>query len=127
MADVCTVGAYLVVCYCPGVLKEWTAIDLVEIDTNTTVLPDEYIAHRLGMIPLISTGCEESMRYTRVRVVALFPRMTLTEHHQGLRLLLILQVLLCPPHTQHLVYGREQDSKHHQQSSGGRPADSGQL
>ncbi|KAF7792393.1 hypothetical protein EIP86_003430 [Pleurotus ostreatoroseus] len=41
------------------------AIDLVEIETNTTVLPDEYIAHRLGMIPLVSTGCEESMRYSR--------------------------------------------------------------
>ncbi|KAJ3528338.1 hypothetical protein NM688_g8012 [Phlebia brevispora] len=41
------------------------AIDLVEIQTNTTVLPDEFIAHRLGMVPLVSTGCEESMRYSR--------------------------------------------------------------
>lgn len=45
---------------------EVPAIDLVEIETNTTVLPDEYIAHRLGMIPLVSTACEESMRYSRV-------------------------------------------------------------
>ena len=52
-------------------LKFSVAIDLVEIETNTTVLPDEYIAHRLGMIPLISTGCEESMRYTRVRITPL--------------------------------------------------------
>lgn len=41
------------------------AIDMVEIESNTTVLPDEFIAHRLGMIPLISTNCEEAIRYTR--------------------------------------------------------------
>ncbi|KAL1942696.1 hypothetical protein VTO73DRAFT_4936 [Trametes versicolor] len=41
------------------------AIDMVEIETNTTVLPDEFIAHRLGMIPLVSTNCDEAMRYTR--------------------------------------------------------------
>ncbi|KAL0072386.1 RNA polymerase II subunit 3 [Marasmius tenuissimus] len=41
------------------------AIDMVEFETNTTVLPDEFISHRLGMIPLVSTGCDEAMRYTR--------------------------------------------------------------
>ncbi|KAF5393504.1 hypothetical protein D9757_000598 [Collybiopsis confluens] len=41
------------------------AIDLVEIEANTTVLPDEFIAHRLGMIPLVSTNCDVAMRYTR--------------------------------------------------------------
>lgn len=41
------------------------AIDLVEIETNATVLPDEFISHRLGMIPLMSSNCEEAMRYTR--------------------------------------------------------------
>ena len=39
---------------------------MVEIETNTTVLPDEFIAHRLGMVPLVSTNCDEGMRYTRV-------------------------------------------------------------
>lgn len=45
------------------------AIDIVEIESNTTVLPDEFIAHRLGMIPLVSTNCEEAIRYTRVNRV----------------------------------------------------------
>ncbi|CAL1707555.1 unnamed protein product [Somion occarium] len=41
------------------------AIDMVEIESNTTVLPDEFIAHRLGQIPLVSTNCDEAIRYTR--------------------------------------------------------------
>ena len=40
---------------------------MVEFDTNTTVLPDEFIAHRLGMIPLVSSNCDEAIRYSRVR------------------------------------------------------------
>lgn len=39
---------------------------MVEIHANTTVLPDEFIAHRLGMIPLVSTNCDEAIRYNRV-------------------------------------------------------------
>ena len=41
------------------------AIDMVEIETNTTVLVDEFIAHRLGMIPIESTDVER-IKYTRV-------------------------------------------------------------
>lgn len=41
------------------------AIDIVEFETNTTVLPDEFIAHRLGMIPLVSNNCDEAIRNSR--------------------------------------------------------------
>lgn len=40
------------------------AIDLVEIETNTSVLADEFIAHRLGLVPLNSKECEQIL-YTR--------------------------------------------------------------
>ncbi|KAG8864538.1 45 kDa subunit of RNA polymerase II [Tulasnella sp. 330] len=41
------------------------AIDIVEIEHNSSVLADEFIAHRLGQIPLISTECDNLMRYTK--------------------------------------------------------------
>nr|POE83334.1 dna-directed rna polymerase ii subunit rpb3 [Quercus suber] len=40
------------------------AIDLVEVERNTSVLADEFLAHRLGLIPL-STRNVEDMFYSR--------------------------------------------------------------
>lgn len=40
------------------------AIDLVEIECNTSVLADEFLAHRLGLIPINSRGANQSLSFS---------------------------------------------------------------
>ena len=39
------------------------SIDLVDVSVNSSVLPDEYLAHRLGLIPLVSKAVAEKINY----------------------------------------------------------------
>lgn len=68
MADIPTVGEQLGLDGASAQqlnLRLAKAIEIVEFESNTTVLPDEFLAHRLGMVPLASSNCDEAMRYTR--------------------------------------------------------------
>jgi len=42
------------------------AIDLVDIEINTSPLHDEFLAHRLGLLPIDSTFIDQ-MKFPRVR------------------------------------------------------------
>jgi DNA-directed RNA polymerase II subunit RPB3 len=44
------------------------AIDLVEVEVNNSVMHDEFLAHRLGLVPLLSDKVTD-FKYTRVRTL----------------------------------------------------------
>lgn len=68
MADVPTVGMSDQICLISnvGLTLGGVAIDQVLFMQNTSPVPDEMLAHRLGLVPLISRNVMDGLRYTRV-------------------------------------------------------------
>ena len=65
---------------CALEIADSVAIDQVLFQQNTTPIPDEMLAHRLGLVPLVSKNVINGLRYTRVRLI---PFLTTRSRHEG--------------------------------------------
>lgn len=96
---------------------ETLAIHSVEVESNTSVLPDEMLAHRLGMIPLNSSQVlKEVPNRQRVRISPP-PSLFFADDgtHTGLQLHDVLRRLLDRAHVEEKLHRRGADVRRHEQ------------
>jgi DNA-directed RNA polymerase II subunit RPB3 len=67
--------------WCERTNADTLAIDQVLFTQNTSPIPDEMLAHRLGMVPLVSRNVMNGLRYTRVRLNRIAAAMWLCRYY----------------------------------------------
>lgn len=62
---------YIGVCNSSRKMFFFIAIDWIQLESNSTVLHDEFIAHRVGLIPLTCDDVIDRMQFSRVSTAIL--------------------------------------------------------